>query len=261
MSFILQRKDGRFYIDPEKKLGGLITNELNLRSVVSFLKTLPIDAGTLVDAGAGNLPYRIVYQGRFAECISFDHPASPHLNDAWSFQASLDQIPLEDNTADVVLCTEVLEHVPNPGQCLAELARICRPGGHIILTTPFLKGIHEAPYDFFRYTEFGLRRLCEESGLDVVSLHARGGLIGTLLSIFCGTQFRLWNGLSRMTRIRLHLLYNPLVWLGIYLPQKLYVRLVSDLGENRTRGLARVFKVLARSPMGYVTIARKPEES
>ncbi len=62
------------------------------------------------------------------------------------------EIPLEDGSFDTVLMTEVLEHLEEPARGLAEAGRLLRPGGKLILTTPFMWPLHEEPRDFFRYS-------------------------------------------------------------------------------------------------------------
>ena len=67
-----------------------------------------------------------------------------------------------DSTLDGVFCMEVLEHVQNPFSAATEIYRVLKPGGILIGSTPFILGIHDAPYDFFRYTEYGIRHLFKE---------------------------------------------------------------------------------------------------
>jgi SAM-dependent methyltransferase len=74
---------------------------------------------------------------------------------------------------DAVLCFEVLEHVECPERGVSEIARVLRPGGVLVGSTPFLLGIHDAPGDYRRFTRFGLERLL--SGLEPVSLRQRNG--------------------------------------------------------------------------------------
>lgn len=73
---------------------------------------------------------------------------------------------------DVVICEQVLEHVVDPWAGAVNLAELCRPGGHVIVTSPFLIRVHELPqyamYDYWRFTSRGLRLLLEKAGLDVV---------------------------------------------------------------------------------------------
>lgn len=140
---------------------------LYTRRLVEEVAAGMLPGQTVIDAGAGECQYKPL----------FDHvnylAVDLCVGDAnWDFSridinAPLHDIPLPDGTADVVLCTEVLEHVPNPHQVVAELARLLKPGGSLYLTVPFSAREHQVPYDFFRYTQYGVRYLCEQAGLEV----------------------------------------------------------------------------------------------
>ena len=69
----------------------------------------------------------------------------------------LSQIPVESGKYDLVLMTQVLEHLPEPAKVLRELYRVLKPGGTLWLSTPFYYEEHEVPYDFYRYSQYGLR--------------------------------------------------------------------------------------------------------
>lgn len=127
--------------------------------------------GRLLDVGCGNRPYAPWYD-RFAErSVGLD--ATPGRGvDVLGFA---DRLPFADETFDTVVATEVLEHVTDARRAVAELHRVLRPGGHALVTVPFLYPTHEAPYDFRRFTHFGLRSLLEGHGLEVVTLEAKGG--------------------------------------------------------------------------------------
>ncbi|MGQ0553951.1 MAG: class I SAM-dependent methyltransferase [Planctomycetota bacterium] len=89
--------------------------------------------------------------------------------------ADVQSLPLADGCADLVLNVVVLEHVPRPDQLLREASRILRPGGRLILCAPMAAGEHQVPYDFFRYTRYGLTQLCEQAGLRVESVQGSNG--------------------------------------------------------------------------------------
>lgn len=122
---------------------------------------------TLIDAGAGECQYKPLFG--HVRYLSVDLCVG---DEGWDFshidvKAPLHDIPLPDETADAVLCTEVLEHVPNPHQVVAELGRLLKPGGALYVTVPFSGREHQVPYDFFRYTQYGLRHLFDQAGLEV----------------------------------------------------------------------------------------------
>src|SRR5690606_29940369 len=71
---------------------------------------------------------------------------------------------------DHALCNQVLEHVFNPNEFLSEIARVLKPGGNLLLTVPFAWDEHEQPYDYARYSSFGLKHLLQENGFEIVEL-------------------------------------------------------------------------------------------
>ena len=79
--------------------------------------------------------------------------------------ADASRLPLPDASIDTVLLLEVLEHLRHPARALAEIARVLRPGGKLLLTMPFMYPIHDAPHDYQRYTCHGLTREMEAAGL------------------------------------------------------------------------------------------------
>lgn len=133
--------------------------------------------GTLVDAGCGASPYRqlvpanTTYVGldleRASEEFGYD------VADVRRFGAD-GSWPVDDGGADVVLSTETLEHVPDPGAFLAEAFRVLRPGGQLVLTVPFAARWHYVPYDYWRFTPSALTMLLEGAGFDDVFITARG---------------------------------------------------------------------------------------
>jgi SAM-dependent methyltransferase len=90
-------------------------------------------------------------------------------------------------TYDVVICEQVIEHVPDPFGAAANLRRLCAPGGHVVVSTPFLVRVHELPAygmkDYWRFTPRGLRTLLESAGLEVHTVGSwgnRGCIAGNL---------------------------------------------------------------------------------
>jgi SAM-dependent methyltransferase len=81
---------------------------------------------------------------------------------------------------DLVLCTEVIEHVPEPQEVFREAARVLRPAGILVLTTPQTNPLHEVPHDYYRFTRYGLMYLAERAGLRIVTIETLGGAIACL---------------------------------------------------------------------------------
>ena len=83
------------------------------------------------------------------------------------------RLPLADASCDGVLLFEVLEHLELPDASIAEIARVLRPGGQLLLSVPFLYPIHDAPHDFHRFTRYALERLLQTHGLVPHSIEPR----------------------------------------------------------------------------------------
>jgi len=134
--------------------------------------------GRLLDVGCGEKPYAPLFRDLVDEHVGVDHPESIHPLSAVDVLATAYDIPLEDASFDTVLMTEVLEHLEEPARAIAEARRLLRPGGNLILSTPFMWPLHEEPRDFFRYSPHGLRHLLE--GFEPVTITPVAGKWTTL---------------------------------------------------------------------------------
>jgi SAM-dependent methyltransferase len=93
------------------------------------------------------------------------------------------KLPLCDETFDVVVCCEVIEHVERPVLVMSELTRVLKPKGLLLLTFPFMFGLHETPRDFYRPTEFAVSLWLEELSLECERMLRRGGALTVLYTI------------------------------------------------------------------------------
>lgn len=136
--------------------------------------------GRLLDAGAGTLPHRHLVKALGVEYLSLDFkPTHPELD----FVADIQSMPLPDNGFDSAICIEVLEHVPNPERALTELLRVLKPGGKLVFSVPHFLYLHNEPYDFYRYTQYGLQELAQRVGFRVIMIKPSGGLLCFLQGI------------------------------------------------------------------------------
>ena len=138
-----------------------------IRKFVEGIAESVASGQTVIDAGAGECQYKALFS--HAKYLAVDSCVG---DENWDFSgvdinAPLHDIPLPDKVADVIVCTEVLEHVPNPHQVISELSRLMKIGGALYVSVPFSAREHQIPYDFFRYTQYGLRHLFEQAGLEV----------------------------------------------------------------------------------------------
>jgi SAM-dependent methyltransferase len=105
--------------------------------------------------------------------------------------------PTPQDTYDVVICEQVLEHVIDPFGAAENLRVLCRPGGHVVVTTPFLIKVHELPMygmrDYWRFTPRGLRTLLERAGLEVLEVGTWGNRVGVWSNLARWSTFRPWH--------------------------------------------------------------------
>ena len=145
------------------------------RFVENVADSLPT-GGSILDAGAGES----VYRKYFSRC---DYKAIDLAvgENRWNYAnldyvGSLDAMPIEDEIFDAVLCTQVLEHLEWPRESVKEMYRVLKPGGKIYITAPMAHQEHQTPYDFFRYTSYGLESICKHAGFHEVKIIPFGGL-------------------------------------------------------------------------------------
>jgi SAM-dependent methyltransferase len=137
---------------------------------------LPAAQGSVLDVGCGAQPYRCLL-GPGVKYVAID-TADAEAHFGYSMPDTIyyrgDEWPVAPESADVVLCTETLEHVLQPHEMLMQAFRALRPGGTLLLTVPFSARWHYVPYDYWRFTPSGLKHLLEGAGFGEVFIRARG---------------------------------------------------------------------------------------
>lgn len=126
--------------------------------------------GHVLDAGSGSYSrYKHLFSAE--RVVRLDIMKGPNVD----VVASLECMPFSGETFDSVLSTQVLEHVEYPERAVAEMNRVLKKGGHVLVTVPQWNELHEEPHDFWRYTRFGIASLFERNGFEVVEYAQMGG--------------------------------------------------------------------------------------
>jgi ubiquinone/menaquinone biosynthesis C-methylase UbiE len=158
------------------KLAGTNSDQARIDWVSKALKSIP-SGQRILDAGAGEL--RLKPYCAHLEYVSQDFCQYEGAGDGKALQtgawdttridivSNIVSIPVPDASFDVVLCSEVLEHIPNPVAAIQEFARVLKPGGTLLLTAPFCSLTHFAPYHFAA----GLNRYWYEEHLPANDIH------------------------------------------------------------------------------------------
>lgn len=219
--------------------------------VTQFVKLvsegLPSEA-LILDAGAGECAYKRYFP--HCKYVSVDLAVG---EDSWNYKnldcvAALDNLPFEEGSFDAILCTQVLEHLEWPRESVKEFHRILKPGGRLFLTVPMAHKEHQVPYDFFRYTSFGLKSICKHAEFNQIEITPLGGMFTRMayelprtMSVFPVSGFR--NGQLRLKDI-------------ILLPLKIVCLIAIRVAQMALLGMDR-FDKIRNDPFGWSAIARK----
>lgn len=123
--------------------------------------------GEILDIGCGIKPYRSLFKSTGYFGLELDTEENREKKAADFFYDG-HRFPFESHAFDAVVAFQVFEHVFNPQEFLLETWRILHPGGLLLMTLPFLWDEHEQPFDFARYSSFGIRSLLEQNGFEII---------------------------------------------------------------------------------------------
>ncbi len=140
-------------------------SRMALRKAVA--RSAPAITGAVLDLGCGIKPYRSFFRCDTYTGLEYDTQKNRRSKNADAFYTGT-AFPFESESFDAALSTQVLEHVFTPDAFLEETHRVLKPSGKLLLTVPFFWDEHETPYDFGRYTSFGLAHLFEKHGFRIL---------------------------------------------------------------------------------------------
>ncbi len=169
--------------------------DIQIKKMLSFLKYTPLHPqwhsfrdektlmksvgfsthGTLLDIGCANQRLKY-FLSENCNYIALDYykTATDLYGAIPNIYGDAQKLPFIDESADTVALIEVLEHLPDPNAAIAEAYRVLKVGGHLVITVPFLYPIHDAPYDFHRWTQFGLEELALRYNFRIKEQRYRG---------------------------------------------------------------------------------------
>lgn len=127
--------------------------------------------GVVVDLGCGDQPYR--HYCRCQQYLGVDRSKGEIRGDFF-------RLKLGSRRADTVICTQVLEHVPDPRRLFKLAYGLLRPRGYLVLTAPFVWPLHDEPHDYWRFSGYGLTQLARETGFKPVRVVPLGGFIALI---------------------------------------------------------------------------------
>lgn len=182
--------------DIKDDLQGVIRiKDMNVRSddhnyiVLSLLyawmekQALPAAKGVMLDFGCGGQPYRAFFESKITKYIGADVAAAENVAPDIEILPN-HPLPLHDESIDTILSTQTLEHVPDVHFYLTECHRLLKPNGVLILSAPMQWRHHEVPYDFLRFTRYGLIEYLSQNGFGIKNITPCGGVYALIGQIF-----------------------------------------------------------------------------
>jgi SAM-dependent methyltransferase len=145
---------------------------------------------SILDVGCGTKPYQSLFHETKYTGLEYDSERS-RLSSKADFFYTNNNFPFGDDEFDLVICNQVLEHVFEPDLFLKEIHRVLKKNGKIILTVPFCWDEHEQPYDYARYTSFGLRYLFEKNNFKVEQQNKLTSGVLCITQILTGYLFKI----------------------------------------------------------------------
>ncbi len=235
--------------------------------VMEVASQLPVLTQVL-DVSSGTKPYAEF----FAHCIYTSHEFEGNKNiiDDFRFENSIkkhdiyseiDNIPVNDDAYDFILCTEVFEHIPEPIKAMKELVRICKPGGKILITAPFSSGVHQEPYHYYSgFSPYFYDYLKNAFNLNIIKFKSQGNI------------FLLGN--QEMKRVLQFI--HPLIQKNQELMEEYekiikflnaYTLSMSDLCEHELKkidnseNMLSFYNIFNKFTIGYCVLFQKPKEN
>jgi SAM-dependent methyltransferase len=140
----------------------------------------------VLDVGCGPQPYYPLFADIASSYDGSDVEPGPRI----TYVSPVESLPVPDESYELVLCTQVMEHVRHPHQALREMTRVLAPGGHLFLTTHGVYPFHPHPGDYWRWTRQGFEAMFEDTeNLELVTLVPHGGS-GAAIAILINTSIR-----------------------------------------------------------------------
>ncbi len=197
--------------------------------------------GRLLDLGCGKVPLFEAYKDRVIDNTCVDWGNTLHKNEHLDLECDLTRpLPFAAGEFDTIVLSDVLEHIAEPMTLWREMHRVLASDGMLILNVPFFYWLHERPDDYYRYTEFALRRFVEAADMTLIELKATGGVPEILADMIAKTSARV-----------------PLVGRAIAVTVQ-----ALTLAWVRTRlGRDISSRTAVRFPLGYFLIATKRSHS
>lgn len=225
-------------------------NYHNIRGILSFFKKLVVqyqgaDKKIIIDVGGGKSPYFKIFENISKKYYVVDFKiAMPENEDRNIIQIEgiAEKLNFNSEFADIIMSNQVLEHVSDERLAVKEAHRVLRKGGIFIGSAPHISPIHLEPYDYRRFTSFGIIKLLEENGFSNIKVEGNGGVFKAVALLLLMDWFLYKNkGKNQEFNIAKHLIFAPLTF---------FINLTCLIAD-------KIFQNKHRSPSNYCWSAVK----
>ena len=160
-------------------------NYFSRKGLLKYIrKEAPNLKGRLLDFGCGRKPWISLFRVDEYIGVDIEESGHDHLDSLIDVFYDGHTLPFEDNSFDSIFSSETLEHLFNIDEILTEFKRVLKQSGQLLITVPFTWNEHEQPYDFARYTSFGLSDLLQRHGFEIIRLHKTSTYFETVCQLF-----------------------------------------------------------------------------
>jgi SAM-dependent methyltransferase len=144
---------------------------------LNIKKLAPRLSGRMLDFGCGRKPYENLFNVEQYVGMDMEQTGHEHANSKIDVYYDGHHIPFPNESFDSVFCSEVFEHIFNLDEIVAEINRVLKTKGKILITVPLTWNEHEVPYDFGRYTSFGIKHVLQKHGFEIVEFKKSGNFV------------------------------------------------------------------------------------
>ncbi len=178
--------------------------------------------GVMLDFGCGSKPYKDLFIVDEYIGLDFDNSGHDHRDENIDYFYDGKKLPFEDSSFDSFFSSQVFEHVPNLESILEEIFRVLKPGANLLITVPFVWDEHEIPFDFKRYTSFGIKHTLTNAGFKIVTLKKTNNYVSSIFQLWNAFIFQYVFPKNQYIKLILTLVFIfPITLLGIILSKLL----------------------------------------
>lgn len=174
--------------------------------------------GKLLDFGCGSKPYRSLMDVEEYIGLDIKDSGHNHENDSIDIYYGGEIIPFPENYFDSVFSSQVFEHVPEPTCLLKEVNRVMKHGSYFLITVPFVWDEHEIPYDFNRWTSFGIKELFTQNNFKIINMAKSTNYVETIIQLWSAYIYQhIFPKMNILKLILTILFIAPISLIGLFL--------------------------------------------